>query len=130
MLASACAPPGRMIATVSQPTPKWRSATAFARAGVRLMAPSRASNTTKSLPRPCIFTKAVMQGVIVGRGVLFHCLDISKFPGENCHSRPAPDHPMRVNLFALLLGSVLATGAFAVTADTDPYAWLEDVHGA
>jgi len=33
---------------------------------------------------------------------------------------------MRVNLFALLLGSVLATGAFAVT---DPYAWLEDVHG-
>jgi prolyl oligopeptidase len=37
---------------------------------------------------------------------------------------------MRANLFALLLGSVLATGAFAVTADTDPYAWLEDVHGA
>src|SRR5471030_1976662 len=36
---------------------------------------------------------------------------------------------MRANLFALLLGSVLATGAFAVTADTDPYAWLEDVHG-
>jgi prolyl oligopeptidase len=38
---------------------------------------------------------------------------------------------MRVNLFALLLGSVLATGAFAVPdlkAD-DPYAWLEDVHG-
>ena len=36
---------------------------------------------------------------------------------------------MRVNLFALLLGSVLATGAFAVTTD-DPFAWLEDVHGA
>jgi prolyl oligopeptidase len=36
---------------------------------------------------------------------------------------------MRANLFALLLGSVLATGAFAVTADPDPYAWLEDVHG-
>jgi prolyl oligopeptidase len=40
---------------------------------------------------------------------------------------------MRVNLFALLLGSVLATGAFAVTKNEliqgDPYAWLEDVHG-
>src|ERR1019366_8599611 len=47
---------------------------------------------------------------------------------ENFH--PAgPEPSMRVNLFALLLGSVLATGAFAVTADTDPYAWLEDVHG-
>ena len=41
---------------------------------------------------------------------------------------------MRVNLFALLLGSVLATGAFAVTtkelSQVDPYTWLEDVHGA
>jgi prolyl oligopeptidase len=40
---------------------------------------------------------------------------------------------MRVNLFALLLGSVLATGAFAVPSSdlspNDPYAWLEDVHG-
>jgi prolyl oligopeptidase len=36
---------------------------------------------------------------------------------------------MRVNLFALLLGSVLATGAFAVPDSADPYAWLEDVHG-
>ena len=40
---------------------------------------------------------------------------------------------MRVNLFALLLGSVLATGALAVpTSSSDPndsYAWLEDVHG-
>jgi prolyl oligopeptidase len=38
---------------------------------------------------------------------------------------------MRVNLFALLLGSVLATGAFAVTdaQNDDPYAWLEEVHG-
>ncbi|HSS12512.1 MAG TPA: hypothetical protein VLL04_01375, partial [Rhizomicrobium sp.] len=38
---------------------------------------------------------------------------------------------MRVNLFALLLGSVLATGAFAVTQmkTDDPYAWLEEVHG-
>jgi len=35
---------------------------------------------------------------------------------------------MRAKLFALALGSVLATGAFAVTTD-DPYAWLEDVHG-
>src|SRR5579872_4969817 len=36
-----------------------------------------------------------------------------------------------LRLFALLLGSVLATGVFAVTADvTDPYAWLKDVHGA
>jgi prolyl oligopeptidase len=39
---------------------------------------------------------------------------------------------MRVNLFALLFGSVLAIGAFAVTVPNtaDPYAWLEDVHGA
>ena len=39
---------------------------------------------------------------------------------------------MRVNLFALLFGSVLATGAFAVTDQNtdDPYAWLENVHGA
>jgi prolyl oligopeptidase len=39
---------------------------------------------------------------------------------------------MRVNLFALLLGSVLASGAFAVTDQNsdDPYAWLENVHGA
>jgi prolyl oligopeptidase len=39
---------------------------------------------------------------------------------------------MRANLFALLLGSVLASGALAVTSDSnsDPYAWLEDVHGA
>ncbi|HJT44285.1 MAG TPA: prolyl oligopeptidase family serine peptidase [Rhizomicrobium sp.] len=40
---------------------------------------------------------------------------------------------MRANLFALLLGSVLATGAFAVPisqAQTeDPYDWLEDTHG-
>ncbi|HJS44782.1 MAG TPA: prolyl oligopeptidase family serine peptidase [Rhizomicrobium sp.] len=44
---------------------------------------------------------------------------------------------MRVNLFALLLGSVLgfvlATGALAVpqssSAPDDPYAWLEEVHG-
>jgi prolyl oligopeptidase len=39
---------------------------------------------------------------------------------------------MRANLFALLIGSVLATGAFAVTAShaaDDAYAWLEDVHG-
>jgi prolyl oligopeptidase len=38
---------------------------------------------------------------------------------------------MRANLFALLLGSVLASGALAVPAKTDhdPYAWLEDVHG-
>jgi prolyl oligopeptidase len=40
---------------------------------------------------------------------------------------------MRAKLFALALGSVLATGAFAVpqnpSAPNDPYAWLEDVHG-
>src|SRR5258708_2218354 len=40
---------------------------------------------------------------------------------------------MRAKLFALLIGSVLATGAFAVTpkelSQADPYAWLEDVHG-
>ena len=36
---------------------------------------------------------------------------------------------MRANLFALLLGSVLATGAFAVTDPNDPYVWLEEVHG-
>jgi prolyl oligopeptidase len=36
----------------------------------------------------------------------------------------------RLSLFALLLGSVLASGAFAVTVNDDPYAWLEDVHGA
>ena len=35
------------------------------------------------------------------------------------------------SLFALLLGSVLASGAFAMSATSDdPYAWLEDVHGA
>jgi len=33
----------------------------------------------------------------------------------------------RLSLFALLLGSVLASGAYAVD---DPYVWLEDVHGA
>ena len=40
---------------------------------------------------------------------------------------------MRANLFALLLGSVLATGAFAVPPSSsdpiDTYAWLEEVHG-
>jgi len=39
---------------------------------------------------------------------------------------------MRVTLFALVLGCVLATGALAVTGTpelADPYAWLEDVHG-
>ena len=36
----------------------------------------------------------------------------------------------KLSLFALLLGSVLASGAFAVTTNDDPYAWLEDVHGA
>jgi prolyl oligopeptidase len=38
----------------------------------------------------------------------------------------------RLSLFALLLGSVLATGVFSMHADAqgpDPYAWLEDVHG-
>jgi prolyl oligopeptidase len=37
-----------------------------------------------------------------------------------------------VSLSALLLGSFLVTGVFAVNADAqsqDPYAWLEDVHG-
>ena len=33
----------------------------------------------------------------------------------------------KLSLFALLLGSVLATGAFALD---DPYVWLEEVHGA
>jgi prolyl oligopeptidase len=33
----------------------------------------------------------------------------------------------RLSLFALLLGSVLASGAFALD---DPYVWLEEVHGA
>ena len=33
----------------------------------------------------------------------------------------------RLSLFALLLGCVLASGAYAVD---DPYVWLEDVHGA
>ena len=40
---------------------------------------------------------------------------------------------MRANLFALMLGSVLATGAFAVPPSSsdpiDTYAWLEEVHG-
>jgi prolyl oligopeptidase len=37
----------------------------------------------------------------------------------------------KLSLFALLLGSVLASGAFAVTTTSDdPYVWLEDVHGA
>jgi prolyl oligopeptidase len=40
---------------------------------------------------------------------------------------------MRAKLFALLIGSVLATGALAVpqnqSGPNDPYAWLEDVHG-
>ena len=40
---------------------------------------------------------------------------------------------MRAKLFALALGSVLATGAFALPQNqsdpNDPYAWLEDVHG-
>jgi prolyl oligopeptidase len=35
----------------------------------------------------------------------------------------------KLSLFALLLGFVLASGAFAVTTSDDPYAWLEDVHG-
>jgi prolyl oligopeptidase len=38
-----------------------------------------------------------------------------------------------LSLFALLLGSVLASGVFAMSAAAqnanDPYAWLEDVHG-
>src|SRR3569832_2246374 len=37
----------------------------------------------------------------------------------------------RLNLTILLLLPFLTFGAFAVTAaDNDPYAWLEDVHGA
>ncbi|HET7086870.1 MAG TPA: prolyl oligopeptidase family serine peptidase [Rhizomicrobium sp.] len=41
---------------------------------------------------------------------------------------------MRAKLFALLIGSLIATGAFAVPQNQpgpadDPYAWLEDVHG-
>src|ERR1700749_4503686 len=35
-----------------------------------------------------------------------------------------------LRLLTPLLGSVVASGAFAVTASDDPYAWLEDVHGA
>jgi len=54
----------------------------------------------------------------------------AKIPILACHFA---DLAMRAKLFALALGSVLATGAFAVTAQTlnqaDPYAWLEDVHG-
>ncbi len=37
----------------------------------------------------------------------------------------------KLSLSALLLGCVLASGAFAMSATSDdPYAWLEDVHGA
>jgi prolyl oligopeptidase len=37
----------------------------------------------------------------------------------------------KLSLFALLLCSVIASGAFAVTTTSDdPYAWLENVHGA
>jgi prolyl oligopeptidase len=37
----------------------------------------------------------------------------------------------KLSLFVVLIGSILASGAFTVTiASDDPYAWLEDVHGA
>jgi hypothetical protein len=48
---------GSMVISWSQPTPTRRSATARAAAASRTKGSARASTTTKSLPRPCIFVK-------------------------------------------------------------------------
>ncbi len=57
---------GRSRSLWSQPTPKRRSASAFALAASSAIRSRRASNTTKSLPRPCIFRKAVIGAYIGG----------------------------------------------------------------
>src|SRR5690606_35739679 len=49
----------------SAPMPKWRSASARARSGVRSIDCRTPSSTTKSLPAPCIFTKfQIMMGTL------------------------------------------------------------------
>ncbi len=66
MKASALEPNGggSMVMNWSQPMPVRRSASAAARAGVKPNVPVRSSNTTKSLPQPCIFQKcARMLGI-------------------------------------------------------------------
>ncbi len=54
---SAPVSPGRISASWSKPTPRLRSPSARASAGVVTAAPARESMTTKSLPAPCILRK-------------------------------------------------------------------------
>ena len=59
---------GSMAMNWSQPTPVRRSAIAAARRPVRPSEPARSSNTTKSLPQPCILRKRAMGRVYAAAG--------------------------------------------------------------
>ena len=59
---------GSMAMNWSQPMPVRRSAIAAARRGVRPSGPARSSNTTKSLPQPCILRKRAMGRVYAAVG--------------------------------------------------------------
>src|SRR5208282_4515840 len=103
---------------------------ARASAGASTIPPLRASNTTKSLPRPCILKNAVM-GHLIG------------WRGRMCQRAIDPPSPLREKGRAMVrgifmragiglaIGIVLALGWQARGAQgvNDPYLWLEDVHG-
>ena len=57
---------GSMMMSWSQPMPVRRSARAAARDGVRPSGAARSSNTTKSLPQPCILTKGASMAADIG----------------------------------------------------------------
>src|SRR5258706_8404142 len=95
----------------------------------------RASKTTKSFPRPCIFRNAVMAAYIGG------CLCKSQWPIDLRIARFLNVvMEQRLQGFFMRAGSLVATIAVCLAAIgaaeskgarsmDDPYAWLEDVHG-
>src|ERR1700744_6055307 len=105
--------------------PKRRSATARAVSSSSASPCFRASKTTKSLPRPCIFRNGVMGGYI-GTTLLHRQRNTGVF-------RPLilRGNSMRFRIIgpAVLVAAAL-TGMVAMAEDVDSYLWLEDVHGA
>src|SRR5580692_12613665 len=102
---------------------------AFARDGVMGTACLRASNTTKSLPRPCILRKGVMGPPYRGRTWLLPLPEGGKIRQAGMPSLGADmSLPSRLSFPSLFF--LFSLGAHAVTAaETDPHVWLEDVHG-
>src|SRR5580704_413812 len=117
--------------------PNLLSAMARAAASSSAKLPFRASKTTKSLPRPCIFRKAVMAGLIRRqRRLSQRGIDGGRAVPEIGSRRTCEDE-MRLGGWIVLgfgVGAAVLSGP-GVTAKedqtnvSDPYLWLEEVHG-